>query len=106
MELIEFSLPQSTIRHTGANIRGKSVSEANLLSTEAMTRHTRLPSKSYRRSVHDLRTMSEFGSPLAPHYPYHHPPSRYFLNLPLFPTPTVESLYVLLIKKIYVCAVI
>ncbi|XP_065214423.1 ATP-binding cassette sub-family G member 8 isoform X2 [Planococcus citri] len=70
----------STIRQSGANIRGKSVSEANLLSTEAMTRHTRLPSKSYRRSMHDLRTMSEFGSPLAPHYPHHHPPSSHLGN--------------------------
>ncbi|KAK7603742.1 hypothetical protein V9T40_003741 [Parthenolecanium corni] len=66
-------------RHPTPNIRGKSISEANLLSTEAMSRHTRLPPKSYRRSVHDLRTLSEFGGPMSSHYS-HHPPSSHLIN--------------------------
>lgn len=80
-----------------SNIRGKSISEANLLSTEAITRHTKLPPKSYRRSMHDLRTMSEFGSPMSPQYVYQ-PPSRYTLNI----TPCSITLPVATCTVIYV----
>lgn len=80
----------SIVHHSGTNMRGKSISEANLLSNEAIVRHTRLPPKSYRRSVHDLRAMSELGPPqmhsnhylASPHPPPipHHPPSSHLGN--------------------------